>query len=98
MAPAIARLLCHLTEAEIAKRAGLSLSTVRRISQQGSWHQLETVSAFLDGCGIEVRVTIPALRKVKRIMNSKKGLSGIKIPKARGQKAKAIMRVIKALK
>lgn len=99
MPPPIVRLLCPLTEREIVKASGLSLATVRRISAQPDWSkQLRIMSAFLDATGITVRVTIPALRRVKRIMGSKKGLDGVRHLKAHSQKTKAIQRIVRVMK
>lgn len=71
--------------------------TVRRISGQKDWKQLDKVSRFLSACDVTVRVSIPSLRRVKKIMASKKGLEGIR--NLRGQKrTKGIKRLIKVLK
>lgn len=76
--PPVARLLCPLTDEQIAKKSGLCRHTVMRISQCGSWDKyLATVSAYLEGCGIAVKITIPALKKVRRIANSTKGVDGL---------------------
>lgn len=77
--PPVARLLCQLTDEQIAKKSGLCRHTIMRISQCGSWDKhLSTVSAYLEGCGIAVKLDIPALKKVERIASSKRGVSGLK--------------------
>lgn len=99
LAPPIVRLICPLTEREISKASGLHVQTIRRLSGSASWNgNIETVSSFLESCGIEIRLTIPALSKVKRIMNSKQGVAGVRHPTANGRKAKAIKRIVRVLK
>lgn len=76
--PSVARILTSLTDEKIAKAAGCSRRTVRRLSQQSGWDkQLRLASSFLEACGIKVRVTIPALHQLRRVMKSKKGIAGM---------------------
>lgn len=97
--PPIVRLLCPLTEREISKASGLHVQTIRRLSGSASWNgNIETVSSFLEACGISVKLTIPALSKVKRIMNSKRGVAGVRHPTASGRKSQAIKRIVRVLK
>lgn len=97
--PPIVRLLCLLTERELVIKSGLSLSTIRRISSQRSWDkQARIISAFLDAAGIEVRLVIPAMYRVRKIIGSKRGLGGVKHLKRHSQKSQAIKRIMRALK
>lgn len=79
--------------------SGLHVQTIRRLSGSASWNgNIETVSAFLDACGIEVRLTIPALYRVRKILSSKRGVDGVKHMKGHSQKSQAIKRIVRVLK
>lgn len=99
--PPLVRVMTSLTDSQIANRTGLSVSSVRRISVQSGWDkQLDGVSAFLEACGVRLRITSPSIRRARRIMNSKRGLKGMIKPRKaplwiRAQQAAQLKRLIK---
>lgn len=63
---------------EIAKRSGLSRSTVQRISARNTWAgvDIDTVDAFIMGCGYSSDNYKEPLRRLRIIQ--KRGLRGLK--------------------
>lgn len=60
---------------EIARRSGLSRSTVQRVSAKRSWAKIdfETADKFAAGCGYNMRCLGPLIAKIR--MAEKYGLS-----------------------
>lgn len=106
--PPLARIIAHpLNEKQLVSRSDLSLMTVRRMSWRPVWAgKIEMVSAFLEACGIEVKIEIPALEQITQAMESGEGLKGLKQLKKnknaplwqKAQRSKHIKRLLKAMK
>ena len=87
--PYVCRLLSRLSNKELAKRSGLSLRTVIRISQKRDWSTvtIKATDAYMTACGINPMKLWRPRFLLKRIVTSKNGLYGLKGWKKRNRAA-----------
>lgn len=78
--PYVCRLLSRLPNKEIAKRSGLSLRTVIRISHKRDWNTvtIKAADSYMKACGIDPLHLWRPRSVLKRLLSNKNGIYGMK--------------------